>query len=84
VMMGVALMPAYQFLSGLEKVTPLVISTALCAIAVIGVGILLAHGHGLVGLAMAMALSKLVTFWPIQLYEVRRILRASHTVAPVI
>jgi O-antigen/teichoic acid export membrane protein len=84
VMIGIALMPTNQFLSGVEKVTPLVISTTLCAIAVIGTGILLARGHGLVGLAMAMALSKLVTFWPIQLYEVRRILRASHTVAPVI
>jgi hypothetical protein len=46
--------------------------------------ILLARGHGLVGLAMAMAISKLVTFCPIQLYEVRRILRASHLAAPII
>jgi hypothetical protein len=84
VMIGIALMPTYQFLSGVEKVTPLVISTALCAIAVIAAGILLARGYGLVGLAMAMAISKLVTFWPIQLYEVRRILRESHVVAPVI
>jgi O-antigen/teichoic acid export membrane protein len=84
VMIGIALMPTYQFLSGVEKVTPLVISTALCAIAVIGAGILLARGYGLVGLAMAMALSKLVTFWPIQLYEVRRVLRESHVAAPVI
>ena len=84
VMIGIALMPTYQFLSGVEKVTPLVISTALCAVAVIGAGILLARWYGLVGLAMAMALSKLVTFWPIQLYEVRRTLRASYAVTPVI
>jgi O-antigen/teichoic acid export membrane protein len=84
VLIGIALMPTYQFLSGIEKVTPLVISTALCAIAVIGAGILLARGYGLVGLAMAMALSKLVTFWPIQLYEVRRVLRESHVAAPVV
>jgi O-antigen/teichoic acid export membrane protein len=84
VMIGIAVMPTYQFLSGVEKVTALVISTALCAVAVIGSGILLAHAYGLVGLAMAMAVSKLVTFWPIQLYEVRRILRESHLVAPVI
>jgi O-antigen/teichoic acid export membrane protein len=83
-MIGIAVMPTYQFLSGVEKVTALVISTALCAVAVIGSGILLAHTYGLVGLAMAMAVSKLVTFWPIQLYEVRRILRESHLVAPVI
>jgi O-antigen/teichoic acid export membrane protein len=81
VMIGIALMPTNQFLSGVENVTPLAISTALCALGVIGAGILLAHGHGLVGLAMAMALSKLVTFWPIQLYEVRRVLRMSPRVA---
>ncbi len=84
VMIGIALMPTYQFLSGVEKVTPLVISTGLCAVAVIGAGIFLARGYGLVGLAMAMAISKLVTFWPIQLYEVRRVLRESHVVAPAI
>jgi O-antigen/teichoic acid export membrane protein len=81
VMIGIALMPTNQFLSGVEKVAPLAISTTLCAFGVIGAGILLAHGHGLVGLAMAMALSKLVTFWPIQLYEVRRVLRTTPRVA---
>lgn len=77
VMIGIALMPTNQLLSGLERVTPLAISTTLCAVGVVIGGILLAHGHGLVGLAMAMAFSKLVTFWPIQLYEVRRIFRES-------
>jgi O-antigen/teichoic acid export membrane protein len=81
VMIGIALMPTIQFLSGVEKVTPLAISTTLCAVGVIGAGISLAHGHGLVGLAMAMALSKLVTFWPIQLFEVRRVLRTPPRVA---
>jgi O-antigen/teichoic acid export membrane protein len=83
VMIGVILMPTNQFLSGVERVTPLMISTVLCAVAVIGSGILLARGYGLVGLAMAMALSKLVTFWPIQLYEVRRVLRESHVATSV-
>jgi O-antigen/teichoic acid export membrane protein len=77
VMIGIALMPTNQFLSGVEKVTSLAISTTLCAIGVIGAGIFLARGYGLVGLAMAMALSKMVTFWPIQLFEVRRVLGAS-------
>jgi O-antigen/teichoic acid export membrane protein len=77
VMIGIALMPTNQLLSGVENVTPLAVSTTLCAIGVISGGILLAHGHGLVGLAMAMAFSKLVTFWPIQLYEVRRIFAAT-------
>jgi O-antigen/teichoic acid export membrane protein len=84
VMIGIAMMPTNQFLSGVEKVTPLAISTTLCAIGVIGTGILLARGHGLVGLAMAMAFSKLVTFWPIQSYAVRRILLASHTIVPIV
>jgi O-antigen/teichoic acid export membrane protein len=79
VMMGIALMPTNQFLSGLEKVTPLAVSTTLCAIGVVSGGILLARGHGLVGLAMAMAFSKLITFWPIQLYEVYRLRRAFHS-----
>jgi hypothetical protein len=77
-MIGIALMPTNQLLSGVEKVTSLAVSTTLCAIGVVIGGILLAHGHGLVGLAMAMAFSKLVTFWPIQLYEVRRTMRESH------
>jgi O-antigen/teichoic acid export membrane protein len=79
VMMGIALMPTNQFLSGLEKVTPLAVSTTLCAVGVVSGGILLARGHGLVGLAMAMAFSKLITFWPIQLFEVYRLRRAFHS-----
>jgi O-antigen/teichoic acid export membrane protein len=80
VMIGIALMATNQLLSGVEKVTPLAVSTTLCAIGVISGGIWLAHGHGLVGLAMAMAFSKLITFWPIQIYAARRVLRESHTV----
>ena len=78
VMVGIALMATSQLLSGVEKVTSLAISTTLCAIGVICGGIWLARGHGLVGLAMAMAFSKLITFWPIQLYEARRVLKDSH------
>ncbi len=79
VMIGIALMATNQLLSGVEKVTPLAISTTLCAIGVISGGIWLARGHGLVGLAMAMAFSKLITFWPIQIYAARRVLRESHS-----
>ena len=77
VMIGIALMATNQFLSGVEKVTSLAISTTLCALGVIGAGIFFARGYGLVGLAMAMALSKLVTFWPIQLFAARRVLDES-------
>jgi O-antigen/teichoic acid export membrane protein len=79
VMIGIVLMGTNQLLSGVEKVTSLAVSTTLCAIGVIGGGIFLARGHGLVGLAMAMAFSKLVTFWPIQLWQARRVLRESHS-----
>jgi O-antigen/teichoic acid export membrane protein len=73
---GIFLMAAGQMLVGLERVNPLAISVTLCALGVIGTAILLAPRWGLTGIAFGMAVSKLVTFWPIQLYEVRRILRS--------
>ncbi len=56
---------------------PLAISVTLCAVGVIGSAILLSPHWGLTGIAFGMALSKLITFWPIQLHEVRRILRSA-------
>ena len=79
VMIGIILMATNQLLSGTERVTPLAISTALCAIGVISGGILLAKGHGLTGLAMAMAFSKLITFWPIQVHAARQVLREARS-----
>lgn len=75
---GIMLMSAGQLMTGLERVNLLVVSVVLCAVGVIGSGILLAPRWGLTGIAFGMALSKAVTFWPIQLYDVRRILRLSH------
>jgi O-antigen/teichoic acid export membrane protein len=72
---GIILMAAGQMMSGLERVDPLAISVTLCALGVIGSAIVLSPRWGLTGIAFGMALSKLVTFWPIQLREVRRILR---------
>jgi len=60
---------------GLERVNPLAVSVTLCAIGVIGSAILLAPRWGLTGIAFGMAVSKLVTFWPIQVREVNHILR---------
>ena len=72
---GIVLMAAGQMMAGLERVDPLAISVTLCAVGVIGSAILLSPHWGLTGIAFGMALSKLLTFWPIQLREVRRILR---------
>jgi hypothetical protein len=64
-------------MTGLECVNPLAISVVLCGVAVVGTSILLAPRWGLTGIALGMAASKLFTFWPIQLREVRRILRSA-------
>jgi O-antigen/teichoic acid export membrane protein len=69
---GVALMASGQLLIGVEKVNALVVSITLCSLGIIGLGILFGHFSGLSGVAMAMAVSKLLTFWPIQIWAVRR------------
>jgi O-antigen/teichoic acid export membrane protein len=74
---GIFLMAAGQMLAGLELVNPLAISVTLCALGVIGTAILFAPRWGLTGIAFGMAVSKLVTFWPIQLYEVKRVLKSA-------
>ena len=76
-LVGIGLMAAGQMLTGLESVNPLVISVTLCSFGVIGSAILLAPRWGLTGIAFGMAASKLITFWPIQLYEVRRTFRSA-------
>ena len=74
-LMGIWLMSAMQMLAGLERVNPLAISLTLCALGVIGSSILLTPRWGLTGIAVGMAISKLATLWPFQIYEVRRIIR---------
>jgi O-antigen/teichoic acid export membrane protein len=76
-LVGIGLMAAGQMLTGLESVNPLAISVTLCSLGVIGSAILLAPRWGLTGIAFGMAASKLITFWPIQLYEVRRTFRSA-------
>ncbi len=77
--LGIALMAAGQMLIGLEHVNALALSLTLCSVGIIGSSILVAPRWGLTGIAMCMAGSKLVTYWPIQLREVRRIFRLSET-----
>jgi O-antigen/teichoic acid export membrane protein len=78
-LIGIMLMAAGQLMSGVERVDPLAISITLCALGVVGSGIAFSTRWGLTGIAFGMALSKLVTFWPIQLREVRRIMRRAES-----
>jgi O-antigen/teichoic acid export membrane protein len=75
--LGIALMAAGQLLIGLEHVNALALSLTLCSLGIIGSSILVAPRWGLTGIALCMAGSKVVTYWPIQLREVRKIFRAS-------
>jgi O-antigen/teichoic acid export membrane protein len=76
-LISVALMSAGAMLSGLESVGKLALSLMLCALGIIGAGIPFARWWGLSGIAFAMAINKVVTFWPILAYEIHRLLRAS-------
>jgi O-antigen/teichoic acid export membrane protein len=74
---GGVLIMAGQLLCGVERIEPLALSIVLCALGCVGLGVLFAPRWGLSGVAFAMAFSMLVTFWPITVYEVRRIFRLS-------
>jgi O-antigen/teichoic acid export membrane protein len=73
--LGIALMTVGQLLVGLERVNALALSLVLCALGIIGSSIVVAPRWGLTGIALCMAGSKLVTYWPIQIRELRRIFR---------
>jgi O-antigen/teichoic acid export membrane protein len=79
---GVSLTMAGQMLCGVERPEPLAICLILCALGSVVPSVLLAPRWGLSGVAFAMAISKIVTFWPIQVYEVRRIFRSVNTATP--
>jgi O-antigen/teichoic acid export membrane protein len=74
---GVGFMMSGVLLTGVERLGPLALSIALCALGCVVLGVLFAPWWGLSGVAFAMAVSKIVTFWPIQVYGVRRIFRAT-------
>ena len=76
--LGIALMTVGQLLVGLERVNALAYSLVLCALGIIGSSILVAPKWGLAGIAFCMAGVKVVTYWPIQLRELRRIFRETH------
>jgi O-antigen/teichoic acid export membrane protein len=77
---GVMFMGTGQLLTGLERPKPLVASTVLCAVSVIGLGIIGCKYMGVAGVALAMAASKLLTFWPIQFLAARKIFLTEHAV----
>ena len=79
--LGVYFMMAGHLLCGVEQLDPLALSLVLCSLGCVALGVLFAPWWGLSGVAFAMAISKIVTFWPIQVYAVRRIFRAASAAA---
>ena len=81
-LIGVMLMATGQFLIGVERVNALALSLTLCALGTIGFAVVFGRWEGLSGVAAGMAFSKLLTFWPIQLWAARRILRTAKARKP--
>jgi O-antigen/teichoic acid export membrane protein len=79
--LGVCLMMPGHLLTGVERLEPLAVSIILCSIGCMVLGVLFAPWWGLSGVVFAMAISKIVTFWPIQVFEVRRIFRSAEAAA---
>ena len=77
---GVIFMGTGQLLTGVERPNPLVVSTVICAVCTVAFGILGCMWMGVAGVALAMAASKLLTFWPIQFLAVRKLFRTEHAV----
>ena len=75
---NVGFMMAGQLLCGIQRLEPLAICLVLCALGCVGLGVLFAPRWGLSGVTFAMAMSIIITFWPIQVYEVRSIFRAAN------
>lgn len=80
---GLTLMATGQLLSGTERVNALAISVSVCAISTIGVGILLCKWYGLSGVTAAMAISKAITFWPIQFWAMRKLFHSKKVRAAI-
>jgi len=81
---GVIFMGVGQLLTGIERVTPLVISTTLCAACTMGFGWLGCTIMGVSGVAIAMAASMLVTYWPIQVLAIRKLFHTEHPVPSLV
>ena len=75
-------MPVGQLLYGLERTA--VSALSLCAFCVAGLRILFARWSGVGGVGLAMALNRIFTSSPIQLYKISGILRANRAPALVL
>jgi O-antigen/teichoic acid export membrane protein len=80
---AVALMTTGQLLMGIERLSELTISAVLCASVNVVLGIALCGWIGINGVAMAIALSKLSVFWPLQVLAVRRVLTSRRVDTPI-
>jgi O-antigen/teichoic acid export membrane protein len=78
-LIGMGFMTTGQLLCGLDRVGILAVSLSLSAAATIGLGILFAHPWGVAGVAAGMAFAKLITYLPLQGYQVQRIVRFANT-----
>lgn len=78
-LVGVCSLPVGQLLVGLGCAEVLASSLGICAIATVALGIALAYPLGLPGVALAIAISKLLIAVPIQLYKLTRLLRSVKT-----
>jgi len=78
-LISVCMLPVGQLLVGLGCADILATSLGLCAAATVTLGIVLVHPLGLGGVALAMALSKLLISTPIQLFKLRGILGSAGT-----
>jgi hypothetical protein len=74
-------MPVGQRLCGLERTA--VSALSLCVFCTVGSPILFARWSGVSGVGFAMALDRIFTSSPIQLYKIRGILRTNRAPAPV-
>ena len=72
--LGVSIIVAGQLLVGVERVNVLAASVVVCALITITSASVCCYEIGLTGVAVAMALSKLVILWPAQSWAVRRVL----------
>lgn len=72
-LIGLTLMTTGQVLCGIERVGVLAISLSLSAVGTVGLGILFAKPWGVAGVAAGMAIAKLVTYLPLQGYQVWRL-----------
>jgi O-antigen/teichoic acid export membrane protein len=81
---GIAFMMPGQLFIGIERLEPLALSLIMCAVGCVGLGTFFAPIWGLSGVAFAMAVSKVITYWPIQVREVRRIFRGAGAAVPLV